>query len=516
VAAVLFPRRGTGGALWAILTMAVALTAALLLANAPTAAAASGKTVLALGFENGLGSWSRVTGRPAVQTKVVRTGDNALVTPRTKRIAVLRRNIPLSSAAAATFALKAHGGSQTFLRFARNDVSLALDGRRQIVVTHGAKSFRPLRLRPRDGWHRIAAEVQSKGDLLVLSVDGRLRARLRMSIGPESAVQLGDLEPRPSGPLFFDDITMVSKGQIRARMPTRPSVVATAPDPGPMSATRLFAPWSVWYRAAKTMTVRSNSATLVSRLLGSSYNWYFNHDSYTTTFYEVNNGPLVPITMSNSGCGSTGCPRLRAAFAAGFPLPPGAATSTGSDRHITVYDRGRDTLYELFDARVEGGRWVAHWGSVLEHTSQSNGVMPVVNGERWGATATGLPVIAGTIRLADLANGVIPYALAYAVAFDIAGSSFVPPATATDGGNSNGIPEGMRFRLPPTYEYTGTCPMLEMVTDAVRDYGMLVRDQSGANNFYGELAPSSAYAPYTSGCSSWWNSFPYDQLQAVQ
>jgi hypothetical protein len=68
-------------------------------------------------------------------------------------------------------------------------------------------------------------------------------------------------------------------------------------------------------------------------------------------------------------------------------------------------------------------------------------------------TASSLPVVGGLITLADLASGQINHAVAI-MAPEAAHGTFDFPAQRTDGidMSANAIPEGARFRLPPTLE----------------------------------------------------------------
>ncbi len=102
----------------------------------------------------------------------------------------------------------------------------------------------------------------------------------------------------------------------------------------------------------------------------------------------------------------------------------------------------------------------------------------------WGATASGLPVIGGTMLLDELASGHIDHALAMNIPTARSGV-FSWPAQGTDGtGGPAAIPEGARFRLDPNLDIAALQlpPLVRMMAEAAQRYGMVVRDQTGPEN----------------------------------
>jgi len=198
---------------------------------------------------------------------------------------------------------------------------------------------------------------------------------------------------------------------------------------------------------------------------------------------------------------------LQAELNKGFRIPVIAKPAQGTDMHVTVYDAIENTLLELW-LFTKFGPLTARWGGILKNFSQSQGIMPVVNGERWGATATGLPMVCGMMTSVDLDNGVLPYPLACIISFP--SSKFVSPATASDGYSGKPtwvnppltwtptIEEGSRLRLPAYFIPTGTI-FEKAVLTAIRDYGMVIRDKGGCFCFFCE--DSISLTPYLSGKS---------------
>ena len=106
----------------------------------------------------------------------------------------------------------------------------------------------------------------------------------------------------------------------------------------------------------------------------------------------------------------------------------------------------------------------------------------------WGATASGLPVIGGTILLKELAQGRIDHALAINIPTPRAGV-FSWPAQRTDGllNSPDAIPDGARFRLDPDLDIAALNlpPLVRMMAEAAQRYGMVVRDRTGPNGAIG-------------------------------
>ncbi len=177
---------------------------------------------------------------------------------------------------------------------------------------------------------------------------------------------------------------------------------------------------------------------------------------------------------------------LQRAFNA-VPIPPNARASGGSDAYLTIWQRSTDKLWEFFQARKDAdGHWHASWGGAMRHVSKSPGYFTRESWPgasfAWGATATSLPLIGGTIRLGELQRGRIRHALAISIPEPRAGV-FSWPAQRADGAwaSARAIPEGARFRLDPSLRLgrLHLPPLVDMMARAVKRYGMVVRDRSG-------------------------------------
>lgn len=225
---------------------------------------------------------------------------------------------------------------------------------------------------------------------------------------------------------------------------------------------------------------------------------WINISTYSTTFYNKNaNVKKSPVFVVQEGKVKDKT-RLHKRFQMGVPITPGTVPSQGTDRILTIFD-GK-TLYEFWQFRFANGRYECSWGGVIEDVLKSDGVMPTFGHEPWGASASSLPIIAGTITINDLKKEKIEHLLA--VTLPHPAPYFVTPATRTDGytGESTGkIPYGQIIQYRKDISIKSTWPpIVKMIVTAGRDYGFILRDKSGAVCFNAEDPRPTGFdfAPY--------------------
>jgi hypothetical protein len=223
---------------------------------------------------------------------------------------------------------------------------------------------------------------------------------------------------------------------------------------------------------------------------------------------------------------------MQKAFEA-VPLPADAEPAAGADAHLTVWQPSKDRLWEFFRARKEADGWHANFGGAIAAVSRFPGyytteAWPGLSESWWGATATSLPVIAGTMMIDELRAGVIPHALAMNVPF-ARPRVYSWPAQRTDGTSTdpNAIPEGARFRLDPKLDIDklNLPPMTRMMAKAAQRYGIIVRDQTGhAVSFFAENPAQYGTRPYSgedglyagSSPNELLSGFPWEHLQLLK
>jgi hypothetical protein len=221
---------------------------------------------------------------------------------------------------------------------------------------------------------------------------------------------------------------------------------------------------------------------------------------------------------------------LRTAFEK-VPIPRRMRPATGTDGHVTIIQPSRDRMWEMWRARRASDGWHAAWGGAMKRVSQSPGYFTpeAWRGAQhnWGATATSLPVVGGTMLISELERGQIDHALAMALP-DARAGVFAWPAQRSDGrGPPTLLPQGARLRLDPALDIDalGLPPLTRMMAEAAQRYGIVVRDRTkNAIGFFAEDPTPLGYDPYA-GPDGFFGGrrpnevlerFPWDRLQLLR
>ena len=292
--------------------------------------------------------------------------------------------------------------------------------------------------------------------------------------------------------------------------------------------TRPFASTSFWNTPlASNAPLDAKSGTYVGdikTMLTTVLPW-INTTSSSEPVYRVGaSQPLVNVTLDKTTTDSQ-TTALRAAFQ-GVPVPGNAIPAAGADHNLVVYQASTDTMWEFWEMTKQADGWHAKWGGKMSSVSTNPGYYTDPN-NRWGASATSLPILGGLMTLDELAAGHIDHALAVSLP-QIRASYYSWPAQRTDGtvNDANAIPEGTRFRLPANLNLNAIpmSPIVREMAVAVQKYGMVVRDVSGSVAFYGEDPTQTGTNPY-GGLTGYFlgkypstllASFPWAKLQALQ
>jgi hypothetical protein len=289
--------------------------------------------------------------------------------------------------------------------------------------------------------------------------------------------------------------------------PPHAPVVKTTPERLP--GAQLFALDSVWNAPlADDTPLDPSSPRLVGALAHEAERERRARDgawiqttSYSTPIYRVPaDQPTVRVTLDNDRPWARTLARaLRA-----VPIPPDARPADGTDAHLTIWQPSSDRLWELWKAAREGDGWHAAWGGAMERVSQSPGYYTRDSwpGARpyWGATATSLPVAAGTITIDELRRGRIDHALALNLP-TLRSDAYTSPAQRTDGvdRSPDAIPAGAHLRIDPRLDVRGLyLPRItEQIALAAQRYGMVVRDETHHSiGFFAEDPTPTGANPY--------------------
>jgi hypothetical protein len=418
-----------------------------------------------------------------------------------------------------SFKLPKRHGSGTVIRFARNHVSV-------VRTRHGALTLRAKGHRRK----RVARAARRHGRVIVSlsAINGHAKLHVRRAgasvkgrFVEENAVVARDVSALK--------ITIGTRG-------ATPAPTAVPPPVSPAATPRLFAPDSVWNaplpanapldpaNAVLTKTLRDTVAQNVSAGWGP---WISTGE--TSPLYTVPASQPTMRVKLDAGAWATG---LQQTFES-VPIPSNAMPAAGPDAHMTVWQPSTNRLWEFFKASKQADGWHASFGGAMSDVASSPGYFnasswPGLSQPVWGATATSLPVIAGTIMIDELRAGVILHALAMNIPW-ARPSVYSFPAQRTDGASTapNAIPEGARFRLDPTLDLNtlNLPPMTRTIAVAAQQYGMIVRDQTGhAISLFAENPGSASPNPYVSpggffggpNPTAVMKAFPWDRLQLIR
>ena len=422
-----------------------------------------------------------------------------------------------------SFALPKPKGSGTLIRFALNRVSL-------VRSRGGALSLRAPGRRAR----RITTRGHRRKRIVVAL--SAINGRAKVSIRRRAASIVGGF--------VAEKAVTVRKGRgvvrLRIRTGRRRAPAASAPAPpaavAPAPSSRLFAPDSVWNAPlapnapldpANAVLVNTLRKTVAQNVAAGWGPWIAAAE--TSPLYIVPaDQPTVRVTL-DPGSWKVG---LQQTFEA-VPIPANATPAAGPDAHMTIWQPSTDRLWEFFKASKQADGWHASFGGAMANVSRSPGHFnteswPGLSQPWWGATATSLPVVAGTMMIDELKAGVIPHALAMNIPW-AKPKTYSWPAQRTDGSSTdpNAIPEGARFRLDPKLDLNtlNLPPMTRAMAVAAQRYGMIVRDQTGhAISFFAENPAPHGTNPYTLAGgfyggpdpSAVMRAFPWDHVQLVK
>jgi hypothetical protein len=167
-----------------------------------------------------------------------------------------------------------------------------------------------------------------------------------------------------------------------------------------------------------------------------------------------------------------------------YPIPSDAPIEGGpdssGDRHVLVIREGACILYELFAAYPQtDGSWTAGSGAIWH--LDANEVRPA----GWtSADAAGLAILPGLVKYGEVyVDGEIRHAIRVTVSRTQDG--YISPASHAAGSCdylSDCPPMGLRLRLKADFDVSSFDPILQVILNAMKTYGLIVAD-NGSDMF---------------------------------
>ncbi len=266
--------------------------------------------------------------------------------------------------------------------------------------------------------------------------------------------------------------------------PRPPTATATprppSPTPPPPGQCPILPADSIWNRNVSAVPTAASSSAYIARLGGSGTILHpgfgaccWQGQNIGQPFVAVQNQPLVPIHFTAYGQQSDPGP---------YPIPTDApiegCQTCGGDRHVLVEDLDTCTLYEMYHAYPQAdGSWNADQGSIFHLTS--NALRP----DGWtSADAAGLPIYPGLVRYDEVQAGAIHHAIRFTAPDDAVSHSWIWPARHSDGqgSGSDALPMGSRLRLKASVDISGYSQQVQVILQALKDYGMILADTDGS------------------------------------
>jgi hypothetical protein len=162
-------------------------------------------------------------------------------------------------------------------------------------------------------------------------------------------------------------------------------------------------------------------------------------------------------------------------YAVPLDAPIEGGSNADGDRHVLVLDRGRQKLFELFAARVDGRRWRAGSGAIFEVRGNDH-----QRPDGWtSADAAGLPIFPGLAKYDEVASGEIKHALRFTA--PRTRKAYVFPAShyASPHKDADLPPMGMRIRLKKSFDTRPFDPAARAILECLQNYGAILADNGG-------------------------------------
>ncbi len=154
-----------------------------------------------------------------------------------------------------------------------------------------------------------------------------------------------------------------------------------------------------------------------------------------------------------------------------YPIPDNPNIEHGSDHHILMLDQDNCILYELYDASLSNEQWYAGSGAIWNLSSHA------LRPDGWtSADAAGLPILPGLVRYDEVGAGEINHAIRFTI--ERTQRAYLWPARhfASSIAEPDTPPMGARLRLKASYNISGFSAEMQVILQAMKEYGIIVAD----------------------------------------
>lgn len=276
----------------------------------------------------------------------------------------------------------------------------------------------------------------------------------------------------PSGGLGapFSQATATNGGQTPPPGPTDKPAGA-APGDSAAAPCAVFPPDNIWNRNIAALPTHPRSDAYIAAI-GSDVGL---HRDFGSGVYQ--GAPIgIPYAVVSGAQSQApvqfGSEARDESDAGPYPLSTSVPLEAAPEAHALIVDQDRCVLYEVYQAqRQTDGSWHAYAGARWD--LRSNALRP----DTWtSADAAGLPIFAGLVRYPEVAAGAIHHALRFTA--PRTQQAHLWPARH-DAGESTGEdlpPLGLRVRLKAGYDISPYPADVQVILQALKDYGMFLAD----------------------------------------
>lgn len=281
--------------------------------------------------------------------------------------------------------------------------------------------------------------------------------------------------------------------------PSSPAQIAAAAE-GP-AGWRPFSADSPWNRKIPADTPIDPGSTEYIAEVASGNPLYINMNEWTVATYYIDSTTTPQSRVYPHYQGVQG-----AGFEPGARIPaPDFATPSGPEggtEFLAMIDPQAGKAWEMRQPRkkVEDGSWRTTFGSVVDLTGTgvpTPWMMAAKPADAVSSRSSGIPLVAGLIRLDEIKAGRIDHALAFAYSAPQTDRFISPASGALESGPARpakhfGLPMGARIQLDPDYDIENTrlSPAGKVIARALQEYGAILVDEAGATTLFAEGSPA--------------------------
>lgn len=241
---------------------------------------------------------------------------------------------------------------------------------------------------------------------------------------------------------------------------------------------RLFPDQAFFHRSIEDLEVSPESERWIAAMGGRELVAGFGGEVRQGVVWGVPFNPVDDATPRTTVRYRSSRPSYDGPFPIADPAYIESMPTYGVDQHYVALDLEARRMWELLGTTVWFGRWEADSGALWDLDSLEYGAN--------STTASGLPLLAGTITYDEVADGAIEHVI-WASSPDIGPGRSLWPARASDGWSDDpdAAPMGAWLRLKSTADLSGLGPQARVIAEALQRYGMVLTDSAPNLNLRG-------------------------------